>query len=91
MITKRISYLFYTRSQKKSAIEEVGASGKQAAIDIPIYFRITVEGQRAEISTGETTTTDNWNQAKGKIKGNSETVRIINARLDSFLDRKSVV
>lgn len=86
MITKRISYLFYTRSQKKSAIEEVGASGKQAAIDIPIYFRITVEGQRAEISTGETTTTDNWNQAKGKIKGNSETVRIINARLDSFLN-----
>jgi len=81
---KSISYLFYLKAPKK-ALEELHDQDKNhSEILLPIYFRITVAGQRAEISTGESTTVANWNGPKNRVKGGEKT-KVINARLDSFL------
>jgi len=88
-MAKSINYLFYLRgTQKPSSQELLSAPAKQDdSLLLPIYFRITYDGQRAEISTGESTTVAGWNPAKGKLKGTSEKVQVINAGLDSLLTR----
>lgn len=50
----------------------------------PVYLRITVDGQRAEISVKESIPVDKWNSAKGRMKGNSEEAKSINKRLDNW-------
>lgn len=84
-MTNLINYLYYLRAPKKSTVETEPASKKPNEALLPIYFRITVEGLRAEFSTSELATIDTWNQGKGRLKGTSERVQIVNARLDSFL------
>jgi site-specific recombinase XerD len=47
-----------------------------------IYLRITVDSERAEISTKYFIETDKWNSSKGRVKGNSESARSINHNLE---------
>lgn len=66
----KLSILFYG---KKAKITKEGL--------LPIYLRVTVDGQRAaEISTQRYIHPDKW--LNGKVKGNSEEARSINAYLD---------
>jgi site-specific recombinase XerD len=50
----------------------------------PVYLRITLNGQRTEISTNQSFISDNWNKHTEKAKGNREETRIFNNYLDSL-------
>ncbi len=50
---------------------------------VPIYARITINGKRAEISTGKSIQSDNWIANAGRVKGNTESARTINRYLDT--------
>lgn len=54
----------------------------QKNLKAPIYTRITINGKRAEISTGKSTLLKNWIAQAGRQKGTSEEVRTINRYLD---------
>jgi hypothetical protein len=43
---------------------------------VPVYIRITIDGQRAEIATKKYTTPEQWNQVAQKVTGNSENDKI---------------
>ena len=49
--------------------------------EVPISARITVDGKRAEISTGKKVLAERWSVSSGKVKGNGEEARIINNHL----------
>lgn len=51
---------------------------------VAIYLRFTVEGQRAEASTGKTCEPLRWNAQAGRAHGTKEDVRILNAYLDKL-------
>ena len=72
-MTKTFHHIFYP---KKPKAYENG--------EIPIYLRITVDGQRAEISTGRFAHPDHWNSAAGRLKGKTEAARSFNAYLDTL-------
>ncbi len=59
---------------------------KKARIDkngeAPIYGRVTVNGKRVEITTGEKANPERWNANAGSVKGNREDARRINSTLD---------
>lgn len=65
---------FYVREAKK---DKKGES--------PIYLRITVNGERAEISTNRRVNPGNWDKAAERVAGRSETARIINTSLDNLV------
>ena len=67
----KITVLYYLRKSK------VNAQGQ-----MPIYQRITINGQRYDVSSGHFTEEDKWSSEAGKMKGNSEEARIINGQLD---------
>ena len=67
----KITVLFYLRKSK------VNAQGQ-----MPIYQRITINGQRLDISSGFFIQEDKWSKETSKIKGNSEEARIINSQLE---------
>lgn len=67
----RVSVLFYTRKSKTKSSSHA-----------PIYMRITVNGARAEFSTGKTAEISKWNPTSNRMKGNSEESRVINNHLD---------
>lgn len=48
----------------------------------PIYLRLTVDGKRSEITTGRRCHQDRWNASSGRLTGNKEEVKSINAYLD---------
>ena len=50
--------------------------------DTPIYARVTVNGKRAEIATGEKINPERWAIKSGSVKGNREDARTINSALD---------
>ena len=64
---------FYVRETKKDRKGEA-----------PIYLRITVNGERAEISTNRKVNPDLWDRAAERVVGRSEPARIVNASLDSL-------
>jgi len=64
------SILFYP---KRSANEKRMAS---------LYLRITVEGERSEISLKRKVDIKNWNTRKGRLNGSSEEVRHFNKYID---------
>ncbi|WP_445749415.1 site-specific integrase [Polaribacter sp.] len=70
-MTTKISVLFYLRKSK------VNSQGL-----MPIYQRITIDGERFDSSTGHFINEQKWSPESGKIKGNSEQARSINSRLD---------
>jgi site-specific recombinase XerD len=85
-MSKNISYLFYLRSPKtKKAKPNSSNPGEEKLL--PIYFRITVNGVRAEIATGELITAGSWNAPKNRAKGFSERAQLINAKLDLELSK----
>lgn len=70
-MTTKIALIFYLRKSK------INSNGL-----IPIYQRITIEGKRYEISTGQFVEEAKWSVDAGRMKGNSEEARSINNRLD---------
>ncbi len=67
----KVSVLFYARKSKAKSSSK-----------IPIYMRITVDGQRAEFSTGKSVEISKWSPAQSRLKGNSEESRLINKHFD---------
>jgi integrase len=49
-----------------------------------IYVRITIEGQRSEISLKKNLPTSQWNNARGKANGSSKDAKSLNAYLDDI-------
>ncbi len=60
------------------------ASWSNTKGELLIYLRITVDGQRVEISTKQYVETYKWDNQRGRIKGNSEPARIINLNLETW-------
>lgn len=54
----------------------------KSTLKAPIFARITVNGKRAEISTGKSTQFENWIGAAGKVRGTNEESKTINNYLD---------
>lgn len=71
-----MSILFFL---KKAQVDKKGLT--------PIYLRITVNGQRVEISTNRKIEVSKWDAAIQRAKGRSETARILNEDLDSQQNR----
>lgn len=67
----KISILFYAK-KAKATTEGL----------VPIYQRVTVDGQRIELSTKRYVDVTKWSSEAGKLKGNSEEARSLNAYLD---------
>jgi len=69
-----ISMLFYLKKQKSYSQEKA-----------PIYLRITVDGQRAEITTNRYCDASRWNSHGGRAIGTKENTKSLNSYLDNFL------
>ncbi len=54
---------------------------------LSIYLRVTVNGQRFEISTQRYVEPSKWSAAAGKAKGNSEEARAVNSYLNALKKR----
>lgn len=67
----KMSILFYAKSAKSS---KDGLT--------PIYLRVTIDGQRIELSTSKFVEKSKWNPDAGKVKGLTEEARSINSYLD---------
>lgn len=67
----KISVLFYAKKSKT-----------KSNLRVPIYLRITVNGKRAEFSTGKDVEISKWSSTQNRLKGNSEEARAINKYLD---------
>jgi site-specific recombinase XerD len=52
---------------------------------VPIFMRVTVDGQRIEKSTGKYINPETWSAESTKMKGKSETARSINSYLEALL------
>jgi len=68
-----ISVLFYARKSKKTS---KGLS--------PIYMRLTINGQRLDQSIQRYVDGGLWSAAAGRVKGNTEQARQVNAYLDTL-------
>jgi hypothetical protein len=53
----------------------------------PIYLRVTVNGERAEISTNRKVDPSLWDKSSGRVSGRSEGARVINASLATLLGK----
>ncbi|WP_254411025.1 site-specific integrase [Dyadobacter diqingensis] len=73
MLTKNFSLLFYLKRRSNYV------SG-----NLPIYIRITINGQRVEITAQRECEPEKWNIAAGRKNGTKEDVRILNAYLDTL-------
>ena len=67
----KVSVLFYTRKSKTKSTSHA-----------PIYMRITINGSRAEFSTGKMVEISKWNSSTTRMRGNSGEARVINNHLD---------
>lgn len=50
----------------------------------PIYMRVTIDGNRFEVSTKRYVKIEQWSPQAGRMKGNHEEARQINSLLDAF-------
>ena len=50
---------------------------------VPIYLRITINGKRAETSTGQVCGSALWNSTAARFKGTKEEIKSFNAYLDN--------
>jgi site-specific recombinase XerD len=71
-----ISLLFYARKSKP------GKDGK-----LPIYMRVTIDGERFDTSTKRFIAEDRWSQEAGKVIGHSEEAKSINSFLEAMRAR----
>jgi len=53
----------------------------------PIYARITIDGKRAEVSTGQKIESERWNVNTGSVRGNKEDARTINIVLSNIRNK----
>jgi hypothetical protein len=64
---------------------------KEARIDskgeAPIYLRITLNGERAEISTNRKVNPENWDKASERVAGRTEPARVINSSLNNLIGK----
>lgn len=67
----KMSILFYAKKGKTTTNGLVS-----------IYLRITIDGQRLEISTKRYVESSKWSSESGRMKGNSEEARSLNSFLD---------
>lgn len=72
----RISILFYSKKKKVTKDNLV-----------PIYMRITINGQRLEHSIHRYVELSKWSSAIGRMKGNSNDARILNIYLDALTNK----
>ncbi|RQO78685.1 recombinase [Pedobacter sp. KBW01] len=54
---------------------------------VTIYLRFTIDGRRAETSTGKTCDPNRWNTQAGRAAGSKEETRVLNAYLDKLQSR----
>ncbi|MTI40008.1 site-specific integrase [Fulvivirga lutimaris] len=73
-MTHTFSLLFWLQTHKTS--KKTG--------EIPVSLRITLDGKRAEISTGKKILPEKWNTNSGRARGNSEEARVFNRHLSSM-------
>ena len=70
MISKRFSLLFFLKKSRE---------------ETPIiYLRVTVDQQRAELSTKRVCDPKRWNCQTGRMSGTKEDARTLNAYLDTL-------
>lgn len=67
---------FYVKEKKKDSKGEA-----------PIYLRITINGERAEISTARRINPGLWDKVSEKALGKSESARVINSTLNTILGK----
>lgn len=67
---------FYVKEEKKDNNGEA-----------PIYLRITVNGERAEISTNRKINPELWDKTSQRVAGRTEPVRIINSWLNNLVSK----
>jgi site-specific recombinase XerD len=51
---------------------------------VPIYMRVTIDGQRFEVSVKRYVRAEQWSAAAGRLKGNHEEAKHLNSLLDAF-------
>ncbi len=68
---EKITLHFYLRSKNTNATER-----------LPIYIRLTVDGERFEFSSKRFIEKSKWSVESSKMKGNTEEARTINSYLD---------
>jgi len=68
----RLSILFYGKKTRNESDKILS-----------IYLRVTINGNRFEVSTQRCVGTDKWSSTAGKVKGNTEEVRKTNQYLDN--------
>ncbi|WPU91856.1 Arm DNA-binding domain-containing protein [Mucilaginibacter sabulilitoris] len=68
---KNVAVLFYLKKRANSKEEKV-----------PVYVRITCDGQRAELATGKKIQSKLWNPNEGRAKGKAEAVYKLNLALN---------
>ena len=69
----KMSILFYGKKTKQDSSKTLS-----------IYLRVTIDGERFEVSTQRYVETAKWSSSSGKVKGNTEDARTINQHLDSL-------
>ena len=67
------SMLFYLKKQKNYT---TGLA--------PVYLRITVDGERAEVTTNRECEPEKWNSHSGRATGTKENIKSLNAFLDNL-------
>lgn len=72
----KIATHFYVREEKKDKKGEV-----------PIYLRITINGERASISTDRRVNPDLWDKASERVSGRNEPARVINSSLNNLISK----
>jgi site-specific recombinase XerD len=75
-MSKTFSLLFYL---KKAKTDNTGKA--------PIYCRITVDGQRSELSIKRNVEPSRWNTEKGYVRGTTEDVRNMNVYIDTVRNK----
>lgn len=73
MLEQTLGILFYQKKQKNYTTGNV-----------PIYLRITVNGQRIEIATKQSCEPARWNSQAQRVRGTNEASRSINTMLDTL-------
>lgn len=70
---KRMSMIFHARKSKATKGNLV-----------PIYLRVTIGGQRCELTTKQLISEEKWSAHTGKVKGTSAEAKAINSFLDTL-------
>ena len=72
-MNKSFGLLFYVKRSKMTADGTA-----------PVYLRITIDGERIEVSSKRYVNPDNWNTLGQKLNGNTQDVRTVNAYLKTL-------